>query len=577
MQQKITVLLLRNLGRTIFVLVLVLGLGVTAALFTVSQDNVDNRLQMHGRQFAEDIDTDIEKRLVSYQEMLRGTGGLFVANDYSVSAAQWAAFVNLYRTTNDDFNATQGIGYAPVVSANDVPAFEQTIRNEGPTDYTVTPKSSQAIYIPILYVEPAAPGTNYGSDLFSDPLRRKALDSARDTGEATLTDVVKLKRTNKDGVIMYFPIYRGEPHTVEERRASLIGYSYTGVHLSDLFEEIPTSDVNKKIEYGVVEGSGISQVYSYQTSHFNPSVTSTYRQVINAFNKNWTLHMSVPKATLTSSERSQPTFTLATGIILSVTMAVILGYIVQARSRELNYLKKIDLQEAKDELLSLASHQLRTPATGVKQYIGMILEGYAGKLPKKQRDILSKAYQSNERQLEIVNQILHIARIESGRLILNKEDTDIKKMVREVISEQRSVIRSRKQKLHSSYERKLPTVNVDPHYIRMVIENLVNNASKYTFEKGEIVITVRRDKRDNSKVAIEVSDNGVGIAREDSAKLFQKFSRIHNQLSVSSGGTGIGLYLSKLIMEMHNGTIEVISKPELGSTFRILLPVEKEM
>jgi len=229
----------------------------------------------------------------------------------------------------------------------------------------------------------------------------------------------------------------------------------------------------------------------------------------------------------------------------------------------------IDLNKTKDEFISLASHQLRTPATGVKQYLGMILEGMAGEVSDTQRKYMEKAYESNERQLTIVSDLLKVAQVDAGKVNLKQEPTDITELLNDIIKEQESVFTMRKQEVEFSEPKFKATAFIDSDKIRMALENIINNASKYSDQGKRITISVE-DKANS--IAVIIKDNGVGIAAKDMDKLFEKFNRIHNHLSNQVGGTGLGLYWAKRIIDLHGGVIEVESALEKGSTFRISLP-----
>lgn len=228
------------------------------------------------------------------------------------------------------------------------------------------------------------------------------------------------------------------------------------------------------------------------------------------------------------------------------------------------------LNSLKDDFVSLASHQLRTPATGVKQYLGLLLEGYAGPLTEQQEDFLQKAYTSNDRQLDIVNDLLQIAQLDAGKIKLNKQIIDINELIADIIDEQIDSFKNRGQQLKLVLAKRSQQAAIDPQRLRMVVENLIDNASKYTPEKGTITVSVRAHKK---SVAIIVEDTGVGISEFDLPKLFHKFSRIPNELSSSSSGSGLGLFWAKQIIDMHEGTIEVSSETGKGTKFTITLPI----
>lgn len=226
-------------------------------------------------------------------------------------------------------------------------------------------------------------------------------------------------------------------------------------------------------------------------------------------------------------------------------------------------------QEAKDDFLALASHQLRTPATGVKQYLGMLKEGMAGPLSDLQIKLINKAYDSNERQLNIINELLFVARADSGQIKLNQDPISLNRLIEDIFEEQQLSFRNKNQICNIKLPRKDVMFSGDEQYMRMAIENIVTNASKYTGEGGKIEIALSED---GSKTIIEISDNGVGIDEEDRHLLFKKFSRLENELSAVVNGSGMGLYLAKKVVESHNGKIEFHSKKGVGSRVKFILP-----
>lgn len=223
----------------------------------------------------------------------------------------------------------------------------------------------------------------------------------------------------------------------------------------------------------------------------------------------------------------------------------------------------------KDEFISLASHQLRTPATAIKQLLGLLLEGFAGEVPLDQKTIIKKAYASNERQINIVNNLLKVAQIDAGKVMLHKIPTDTLPIVNDVVEGHKNAFRKRNQTVTIDADDNLPLVSLDPAYFRMAVENIVDNATKYTRHGGTIKLAVRQRK---NHVAIIIKDNGVGIAEKDMHKLFGKFTRIPNELSDNVGGSGLGLYWVNKVIQLHGGSIEVQSELGHGTTFTTRMP-----
>lgn len=229
----------------------------------------------------------------------------------------------------------------------------------------------------------------------------------------------------------------------------------------------------------------------------------------------------------------------------------------------------VELNQAKEDFISIASHQLRTPATGVKQYLGMVIEGFVGEIPEAQKPLLMQAYESNERQLRIINDLLKVAQVDSGKMRLRLRVADINDLVRNVVEDQRPVAKERGQQIDLKDAAEPTMLEFDEDSMRMVLENLIDNASKYSQEDTVITVSVKTDAQ---TVRISIGDQGVGVAADDVPHLFQKFMRIDNVLSKKVGGTGLGLYWAKNIIDMHGGSIEHNQNRPRGSIFTISMP-----
>ncbi len=228
------------------------------------------------------------------------------------------------------------------------------------------------------------------------------------------------------------------------------------------------------------------------------------------------------------------------------------------------------LNSSKDEFISLASHQLRTPATVIKQYAAMLSQGYAGELSEDQIGMVDAVYKSNERQLEIIEDLLRVARVDDGKVYLEKSACDVMQLLEGVIEKQAILFKTREQTILLHKPHKKMIAMMDEKLMRMVVDNLLDNAGKYSKPGSQIIITVNQNDMSTS---ISIQDTGVGIGKSNRQKLFKKFSRINNPLSISVGGTGLGLYWAKKILKLHDGDIEVESKLHKGSTFTIRLPI----
>lgn len=232
-----------------------------------------------------------------------------------------------------------------------------------------------------------------------------------------------------------------------------------------------------------------------------------------------------------------------------------------------------ELSDAKDEFISLASHQLRTPATIVKQYTALLSQGYAGQLSDEQLRMLNIAHKSNERQLEIIEDLLRVARVDAGKVYLDKSYCDVVAQVEEVIESLSVLFKSRGQKVIFNKPKAKMLASIDPKLMLMVLENVLDNAGKYSAEGKVITINVYQD---DDFTVVTIKDRGVGMRKKDLQKLFKKFSRIDNPFSTSVEGTGLGLYWAKKILDLHDGDIEVTSELKVGTTFKIMIPTDAD-
>lgn len=261
---------------------------------------------------------------------------------------------------------------------------------------------------------------------------------------------------------------------------------------------------------------------------------------------------------------------LIKGTINSEVLSRALYYALQRKQIEKQRLQHyMDLNRSKDEFISIASHQLRTPATAVKQYLGMVLEGFVGDIDPKQRLMLDKAYENNERQLRIVSDLLKVAQVDAGQVMLRKEAVKLNALLEDVIHDLNGVFKQRHQTVAFHPAETDPETALDLGSIRMVFENLVDNASKYSEEGKQVTISIEENP---TEITVRVSDEGVGIHQKDRSRLFEKFSRFDNPLSTKVGGTGLGLYWANKIIHLHGGTLTYEPNNPHGSSFVVGIP-----
>lgn len=229
-----------------------------------------------------------------------------------------------------------------------------------------------------------------------------------------------------------------------------------------------------------------------------------------------------------------------------------------------------EVDKAKTEFVSLASHQLRTPLTSIGWYAEMLLSGDAGRLTKKQKIFIDEIYQGNKRMSDLVGALLNVSRIELGTFPIDPELIDLKKISKRIIKELKPLSKEKKIKISEKYNMELTKVNVDPKLIGIVFQNLLSNALKYTPEKGKINLSITQQ---GTYILVKVEDNGYGIPVKEQDKIFQKLYRAQNVQAKDVEGTGLGLYIIKSIVETGGGKIWFESVENKGTIFHVTIPL----
>lgn len=523
--------------------------------------------------------SNISRDMLRYEDILNAGTGLFESSEY-VSHDEWHRFVNIFNLQSR-YMGIEAMGFAKAVPASGLSPYSDEVRAKEYPDYKVWPAGQRPSYSPVLYSQPSVHGSPslIGYDMLSNPQMRSAIEQARDTGEPAITAKIEPKQDMPLGAkpefLIYTPVYKVNSQTdsVSQRRKNIFGYIFAVVESYKMLNQFYNS---AEKDYGfqvydtdAPDGQPFYQSPNYTTIRQGQGYDSLSRQFgIN--NRRWTVSGVEGPEAIDITDRQRPVTALWGGILFSVFLAIFIYMLLLNRTRALGERDEKKVQSAKDELLALASHQLRTPATGVKQYIGLLLEGYGGKLTREQIKYLNQAYASNERQLNTINDMLFVARADTGEIEFKFDKTDLLKLVRDILKEQAPTIKSNGQKLIRQLESKPVYVKADERYLRMAIENLLSNATKYTEPGGIITLTLKRTKK---RAIIRVEDTGVGVHEKYNDLLFRKFSRIPNALTNQVSGSGIGLYLAKKVVDAHKGRINFKSVDTKGSACTINLPL----
>jgi signal transduction histidine kinase len=537
----------------------------------------------------------IQRRLDAYKALLRGASGLFAIQE-EISLSEFRAYAERLRL-HKNYPGTQGIGFSRRVSREELPAFEARIQGEkGSAGFQAWPVEEQGELYPIVYLEPldARNEAALGYDMFSEPVRREAMERARDTGLPALSGKVTLKQEidedKQAGFLLYVPVYRGRsiPETVEARREALLGFVYSPFRARDLLEGIFGTERQPRVAFRLYDGAQVEPERLLYTSHpmeeepSDPLLTTT--TTLTVAGRPWTLRFTtLPAFEQTSSKH----LVLPLGLVgVLVSLALFGMSLAQTRARgeaerradelrvALTERARVEerLREAdrrKDDFLAVLSHELRNPLPPMLTAVQLMdAKLKTGRGVDWERAVVERQVRHMAR---LVDDLLDVSRVTRGKIQLQKGPVEVGGAVKRVLEAARPLIESRGHTLRVELPSEPMWAEADPVRLEQVITNLLHNAAKYTEPGGHISLELTREE---GWGVVRVVDTGAGIPAEALPRLFEPFMQVERTLDRAQGGLGLGLALVKSLVELHGGRVEAASEgPGKGSTFTVRLPL----
>lgn len=250
--------------------------------------------------------------------------------------------------------------------------------------------------------------------------------------------------------------------------------------------------------------------------------------------------------------------------------------------------KEREIDKAKTEFVSLASHQLRTPLSAVRWYSEMLLAGDVGEVIPEQKKYIEEIYRGNQRMVGLVNTLLDVSRIEMGTFIMESESVDMVKLARGVIEDNKLHISEKRISFSSQFQKKILNIQSDPKMLHIVLQNILSNAIKYTPEGGKVELsiyfkeseknsvksrTINKNNKTDKSIIVKILDSGYGIPKDQQSKIFTKLFRARNVMGKDTQGTGLGLYIVKSIIDQSGSTIWFESSENRGTVFYVEIPI----
>ena len=480
----------------------------------------------------------------------------------------------------DRYPGMQGLAFIKRLTAHQIEAHLRERRKED-SGYKIWPQSEASEVTSIVYIAP----DNWrnrralGYDMMTDPIRRRAMEKARDSGKPSLSERLILKQEvgayPQAGFILYVPLYgQHNPETTEERRKHLEGYITSPFRIRDLIDAIFTG---RKIllDFEIYEGGKTSKeslLYDHKSNRGSgqkPPVSRALKQVLK-FNKNSYDFYFYPGPGFDGKAYRYLSFLVA---FLGSLITLLLMRIIYITRKQVEFNKRALIQ--KDEFLSIASHELKTPITSLQLQLEMVLrkvQPELGKVPSPES--LHKALKNSIRQVfqinKLIDELLEITRIEKGKLTFNFEEVNFSALLKDIFEVHAEQVSTAGNLIEFQMTDNLWTV-CDRFRIEQVVTNLLTNALKYG--NGSLITVSLYQKE--SDLVFSIQDRGFGISPQFQAKIFERFERA--ELTRSISGLGLGLYISKQIITAHGGTIHVNSQEGSGAEFVVQLPIKKRM
>lgn len=578
------------------VLTLLAGACITILSWYGVNVLLDRITQERFKSSATEVESIVASRIREYFSVFNFTQGVFVTQN-DITAEEFYAYYDSIQL-GDRYPGFTAISFTAAIDFAKKESYVAYLKDNQISSASISAQIDTQLeknerYIVSYVYPPELYKNTIGTDLTDNLDRKAAIESARNNATLAVTKPTKLLTSQQPGFVAYLPLYaKGSSiATEEQRKNSFVGVISGGFNSNTFFQEIlPSNTLINELSIHMYDGSNKENenlIFARETDVIEKKLE--HHVAIPIGDRTWNMYISADSLLfLDPITRIIPRLVLIIGSITTVLACLTVYLLSSSRIRALNLAEKMTaevrdksekliaankklqgLDKLKDEFVSVASHELRTPMTAIKGLISMIFDGDYGKVTEQLKEPLTDIQTSTERLIYLVNDMLNVSRIEAGRLRFDLTNFKAQQLAQRVVSTLQPLAKQKDITLTVSNFPEL-LVQADDHKFQQVLNNLVGNALKFT-EKGSITVSA---KVDGELLKTYVSDTGMGITHEDQPKLFAKFAQISSQQLGKPAGTGLGLYISKEIIEHMGGTMW-IEQSELGkgSTFAFSVPL----
>ncbi len=579
---------------------LVLVISLTTWMFAYSQVTSEvraGRIEWVHKQAA-DIRDDVNERFRDYKVGLN-FGHQFVMASKDISREEWEMFYS-EKSMDEYFPGVLGYGYVEHVEADELDGFVETMRANGAPEYAVKNLSDHDALVEgdpkylIKYHEPASKNREaWGLDVASTKKNRTVYDISRDTGERSVSDPIRLFQSGGDewGLVFAEPIYRdGLPtDTIEQRREAIEGWVVSTIGLDRFFAAEWSDDWDGfGIELYVNEEVGTKLIYSTPLAQDAEGVKPSTFIPLDMGRISLLLRVVPVEGAGSLYASGNQLLVLVSGFLITALLTSIAWSITQTRAkavalassmtktiRESELCQRALAEEAnaanrvKSEFMANMSHEIRTPMTAILGYGEVLEENVTDETNPSCKEAIAAIQRSGNHLMLVINDVLDISKIESGKLAMEPSECMVLETVRDVYQSFQIGASQKGLALRVEFETPVPELVItDAHRVKQILINLVGNAIKFT-SHGSVTLALRCD---DDQIEFSVWDTGHGIAMHELASLFRPFEQLDNSMTRKHEGTGLGLAISKRLANALGGDIVVESELGMGSVFTLSIP-----
>lgn len=589
--------------------VIFLSITVTVSAWFVSKESIEEKIQNQFDREASQVVDLVKERMQKYEDALWAGVSTIMVSGGDISLEKWKVFSKSLHV-EQKYPGINGIGVIYNIQKDNLQKFLELQRKSRP-NFSVFPAHGENEYWPITYIEPVEVNMKaVGLDIAHETNRYQGALKARDTKSAQITGPIILVQDKEKtpGFLFYAPFYNNQIDinklNFSELKKEIKGLVYAPFIMKKLMEGTLSKD---KRHVGIKISDDNVTLYDElhnEENNFDPNSRFKKKVTLFIYGRNWNFDIWASKSFINTTNSAQPKLILFGGVFIDLLVIFLFIYLhknnkrIRMLANELseesikksedlllmNTLLKNEVEERKNAeleareatvikstFLANMSHEIRTPMNGVISCTNILLDRCQD---NESHQYLNLIKSSGDTLLRLINDILDFSKMEAGKVDLEIETFNIKECINNVASLFVTTAGESNINIICDIDCGIEIVNGDESRLKQILNNFLSNAVK--FARSKVVFKVNSSKINDQKIIFnfEITDDGIGISGEEQEKLFKSFSQVDGSTTRKYGGTGLGLFISKGLIEMMNGKVSVKSAPSIGSTFEFSVCME---